>query len=102
MDFDFPPRVCVCGCIYHILPCPRATLHQTGGKAHYITEGMLRVSSRKLLHQAPTSPSSSSSSVQDFPGLPRHSFRRADAQPLEPGGAPVEVGAWGEQKKKVV
>lgn len=48
---------------------------------------MLRVSSRKL--QA--SSISHSTSVQDFPGLPHHSFRRADAQFLEPGGAPVEV-----------
>ena len=59
------------------------------GKAHYITEGMLRVSSRKQLQQQP--PSTESSSVQDFPGLPHHTFRRADAQFLEPGGAPVEV-----------
>lgn len=60
------------------------------GTAHYITEGTLRVSSRKLLQQQ-QDPSTESPSVQDFPGLPRHTFRRADAQFLEPGGTPVEV-----------
>ncbi|EWM28899.1 peptidase s15 [Nannochloropsis gaditana] len=64
----------------------------TQGKAHYITEACLRVSSRATLPPStPPSPSSSlGTSVLCYPGLPRHSFRRADVKFLTPG-VPVRV-----------
>jgi len=46
------------------------------GKVSYLTEGMLRGLCRKLIHDAP---------YKLAPGVPYHTCKRSDAEPLAPG-----------------